>query len=234
MTFSLLAIDFPTQALGICSITSSPAHGARCLHFKKGVGIIATQGKTNRHHGVRGLDLLSSGCTPEDCLKATRGDDQNVEYRQIAIIDAKGRKAAFTGNCCEDEKGHLLAKDCIAAGNILKYKDVLRAMIDGFHIAQGELANRLLAGINAGELAGGEKHGSFSGFVVVVRPDEMQPWGADVDIRVDFADGVVPAMQKALDRYRAWEAKRLEDQRSTLDGSRPIDARSPKGTEPGL
>jgi len=57
MTFSLLAYEDQTNSIGIISITSSPSHGQRCLHFKKDIGIITTQGKTNRHHGTMGMEL---------------------------------------------------------------------------------------------------------------------------------------------------------------------------------
>jgi uncharacterized Ntn-hydrolase superfamily protein len=168
MTFSLLAFDRASQATGICSVTSSPAHGQRCLHFRAGVGIVATQGKTNRYHGVRGLELLSRGMAPEACLNATLTEDQNKEHRQVAIIDAKGRNAAFTGERNKDFGGHLVCEEIVAAGNYLARNDVLQAMIDGFRRAKGEFADRLLAGAKAGEMAGGEQGGSRSGFLVVV------------------------------------------------------------------
>ena len=202
-------------------MTSSPAHGQRCPHFLKGVGVVTTQGMSNRYHGENCIKLLSLGLSPDECLTKTRERDLNIECRQIAIIDGNGRKAAFTGSATKDFKGHLVGADFIAAGNVLAGEDVLAAMAEGFQTTSGELADRLLAGCAEGDKAGGELGGSYSSFLIIVRPDQPQPWGAYVDIRIDYAVGVVSAMRNALDEYRKWESPRLRDAKYSLDGSLP-------------
>jgi uncharacterized Ntn-hydrolase superfamily protein len=221
LTFSLLAIDPVSKSLGICSVTSSPAHGQRCPHFLKGVGVVTTQGMSNRYHGENCIRLLTLGFSPDVCLMKTKGQDANIECRQIAIIDGSGRKAAFTGSMTKDFKGHLICTDFIAAGNVLTGEDVLVAMSEGFQSTSGELADKLLAGCAAGDKAGGEKGGSYSSFLIVVRPDQPQPWGAYVDIRIDYAPDVVSAMRRALEEYRKWEQPRLRDAQYSLDMSPP-------------
>ncbi|MCU1267546.1 MAG: hypothetical protein JWM21_3864 [Acidobacteria bacterium] len=221
MTFSLLGFDEATRSIGICSVTSSPAHGQRCPHFLKGVGVVTTQGMSNRYHGENCIKLLSLGLSPEECLAATRENDTNIECRQIAIIDGNGERAAFTGSATKDFKGHLAGADFIAAGNVLTGEEVLGAMSEGFQTASGELADRLLAGCAAGDKAGGELGGSYSCFLIVVRPDQPQPWGAYVDIRIDYSPDVVNVMRKALDEYRKWEKPRLQDAQYSLDSSLP-------------
>jgi uncharacterized Ntn-hydrolase superfamily protein len=221
MTFSLLAFDPLSKSLGICSVTSSPAHGQRCPHFLKGIGVVTTQGMSNRYHGETCIKLLSLGFSPQECLTATREHDLNIECRQIAIIDGRGRKAAFTGNGTKDYKGHLVGADYIVAGNYLADDEVLGAMSEGFQTASGELADRMLAGCAAGDKAGGEQGGSYSSFLIVVRPDQPQPWGAYVDIRIDYAPDVVGAMGRALEEYRKWERPRLRDAQYSLDASLP-------------
>jgi len=230
MTFSLIGYDGPTESVGICSITSSPAHGQRCPHFRKGVGIITTQARTNRHHGELGIELLALGLSPEECLRTTAAQDFNLQHRQIGIIDHKGRKAAFTGELVKDAKGQIVGEDHVVVGNYLTSDGVLEATAQGFRAATGELADRLLAGCSAGQAAGGELGGSFSGFLVVIRPDQMQPWGAHVDIRIDYAASVVPALEAALAAYREWEGERLRDPILSLDGvTLPVSSlRSPR------
>lgn len=221
MTFSLLASDPVSKSLGICSVTSSPAHGQRCPHLLKGVGVVTTQGMSNRYHGENCIKLLTQGLTPEECLINTKENDSNIECRQIAIIDGTGRKAAFTGSETKDFKGHLFGPDFIAAGNVLAGEEVLVAMAEAFQSTSGELADRLLAGCAAGDKAGGEKGGSYSSFLIVVRPDQPPPWGAYVDIRIDYAPDVVSVMSRALQEYRKWEGPRLTDSNYSLDAGLP-------------
>lgn len=221
MTFSLLGFDGETQSVGICSVTSSPAHGQRCPHYLKDVGVVTTQGMSNRFHGETCLKLLEMGFSPEECLNATKARDVNIQCRQIAIIDAQGRMAAFTGEATKDVKGHLIGDDFIAAGNILSSDDVLQAMANGFTSTSGELADRLLASCAEGDKAGGEKGGSYSAFLIVVRPDQVAAWGAYVDIRIDFSHDVVAILANALREYRRWEEPRLRDTQYSLDGSMP-------------
>jgi uncharacterized Ntn-hydrolase superfamily protein len=224
MTLSLLACDRETESLGIISVTSSPAHGQRCPHFKKGVGVITTQGMSNRYHGESCIKLLELGFSPEECINATMARDVNIQCRQIAIIDSQYQKAAFSGSATKDYKGHLIGEDFIVAGNYLADERVIHAMADGFQSSKGELSDRLLAGCLAGDKAGGERGGSYSAFLIVVRPDQMQPWGAHVDIRIDYAPEVLNMMAEALSEYRRWERERLRDTQYSLDGSEPCNS----------
>jgi uncharacterized Ntn-hydrolase superfamily protein len=221
MTFSILAFEKETDSLGIASITSSPAHGQRCPHYKKNVGIATTQGLANRYHGETAIKLLELGFTPEECIEATKKQDINIQYRQIAIIDRMGRKAAFTGDKIKDYKGHLIGENFIATGNYLNGESVVSAMADGFVSAKGDLAERLLSAASAGEKEGGERGGAFSGFLIVTRTDDMQPWGPYVDIRIDFARDLVVSLTEGLTEYRRWEEIRLKDTNYSLDGSEP-------------
>lgn len=228
MTFSLLAFEPDTQSVGICSVTFGAAHGNRCPHFQKDVGIITSQAHTNRYHGEVGIQLLALGFSPEECLRATSAKDVNIDARQIAICDCQGRTAAYTGTRPRDFKGHLVGDKFVAAGNALVHEAVLHALVEGFQAAKdGELADRLLMGCRAAEKAGGGLDGQHSGYLVVIRPDQMQPWGAHVDIRIDYAADVIPAMEEALSKYRYWQRDRMRDPKFSLDGQVP--ARSLRG-----
>lgn len=225
MTFSLLAFEPETRSVGICSVTSGAAHGNRCPHFRKDVGIVTSQAHTNCYHGQIGIQVLALGFSPEECIRATSQKDVNVDNRQIAIVDCQGRKAVFTGSGPRDFKGHLVGDRFIVAGNSLVGEPVLHAIADAYSAAKsGEFADLLLAACREGEKAGGCIAGQHSGFLIVIRPDQMQPWGAHVDIRIDYAADVIPAMEEALRRYRQWESDRKRDPKFSLDGGLPIES----------
>jgi uncharacterized Ntn-hydrolase superfamily protein len=221
MTFSLLGFDANSQSVGICSITSTPAHGSRCPHFLQDVGIVATQGLTNRHHGENCITLLANGVSPEECLRLTKADDINIEYRQLAIMTCKGQSAAHTGAETRDFKGHIITDHCIAVGNILTGEKVLHAMLDGFTSSNGDLADRLLSGARSGEMAGGEINGAYSAFLIVIRPDQIPAWGAHIDLRIDYSPNVTDVLTDALAQYRKWARDRLGNTKYTLDNSPP-------------
>lgn len=118
-------------------------------------------------------------------------------------------------------RGHVIGENFIVAGNYLKGEDVISATAKGFSVAEGELADRLLVGVTARQEAGGEKGGAYSGFLIATRPDQMQPWGPHVDIRIDFARNLISAMTVALAEYRHWEEGGSKDPNRSLDGSEP-------------
>ncbi|HEY2920316.1 MAG TPA: DUF1028 domain-containing protein [Candidatus Binatia bacterium] len=224
MTFSLLGYDKDTGSVGICSLTATPAHGMRCPHFLKDVGVVTTQGMTNACHGVTCIDLLSSGFAPSEALQQSMIGDKNIECRQIAIVNCRGRMAAFTGGETRDVKGHIVSDSCVAAGNILFSEEVLPAMVDGFYSTKGELADRLLAGCEAGERKGGEVGGAHSGFIIVIRPDQISGWGrAYIELRNDYSSSIISSLRESLLQYRRWASERLDNRRYSLDDEPPAN-----------
>jgi uncharacterized Ntn-hydrolase superfamily protein len=162
LTFSIVAVDEKTKALGVAVSTAMPAVGSRVPYVEASVGAIATQGQTNTFYGIEGLKLLKSGLSPEKALKAMLLEDKEREKRQVIMIDAQGGTAAFTGRETDDWKGHLIGKCHVVAGNMLKGGGVLKAMKEAFEADIGNLAERLLSALEAGQEAGGDKRGHLS------------------------------------------------------------------------
>jgi uncharacterized Ntn-hydrolase superfamily protein len=161
--------------------------GAGVPWAKAGAGAIATQSSTNVTYGPRGLDLLAKGKTAEEVVKLLTRDDEEREDRQVAVVDAKGRAATFTGKGCDPWHGEKRGKDHVCLGNLLKGKEVVEKMSAAFEKAKGRLAWRIMAALEAGEKAGGDKRGKQSAAIVVVRAKGGYRGLDDraIDLRVD-------------------------------------------------
>jgi len=185
LTFSIVALDPRTKALGVAVSTAGPAVGSVVPHVEEDVGAIATQAKTNILYGVEGLRLLKTGLSPEDALKTMLSKDKEREKRQVIIIDARERISAFTGNENVEWKGHLIGKNHVVAGNMLVGRRVIEAMHEMFEAKEGNLAERLLKALEAGQQAGGDKRGRMSAALLVADKRWKSETNPLLDLRVD-------------------------------------------------
>lgn len=182
MTWSIVARDPDTGHFGIAVASRFFAVGAMVPHIRCKVGAIATQAFVNPLYGTDGLKLLDAGIPPKGVLSALTGRDGGSQARQIHLIDAQGRNAAFTGEACVDWAGHLVADGVSVAGNMLSGPRVIEETLRIYRESMDRpLADRLLAAMDAGEVAGGDKRGRQSAALVVWR-DQDYPW---LDIRAD-------------------------------------------------
>jgi len=170
--------------LGVCVSTAVPAVGSRVPHLEAGVGAIATQANTNILYGINGLKLLKASLSPRAALETMLKEDPERESRQVIIIDRDGRTAAFTGKETIDWKGHLVGKDYAVAGNMLVGSRVIEAMAQTFESLEGELAERLLKALEAGQESGGDKRGRVSA-ALLVAGKEQRGKRPILDLRVD-------------------------------------------------
>ena len=202
-TFSIIARCVKTSALGVCVATAVPAVGSVVPHAEEGVGAIATQAYTEISYGIKGLQLLKMGFSPQTALEAMLKEDKNRETRQVTIIDKDGRTAAFTGKKTIDWKGHLTGKNYAVAGNMLVGSKVVEAMADTFENSKGELAERLMKTLEAGQKAGGDKRGKVSAALLVVggRQIETRPF---LDLRVDEHQDPVRKLRRIYEVYKKW------------------------------
>jgi uncharacterized Ntn-hydrolase superfamily protein len=182
MTWSIIARDSATGHFGIAVATRFFAVGARVPHFAAGVGAIATQALVNPYYGIDGLKLLRQGKSPRDVIGLLKAGDSGHASRQLHIIDAAGRIAAYTGAECVDWCGHVEGSGYSIAGNMLAGARVLDNTAAAY-IANDALpfAQRLIAAMRAGEAAGGDKRGKQSAALVIHGDEE---WSA-LDLRVD-------------------------------------------------
>lgn len=185
MTFSIAGRCARTGMLGIAMSTSSIAVAARCPFARAKVGAVSTQNVTDPRLGPKGLDLLQEGMPAPEAMQRLLAHVPHKEYRQVAMIDAHGRTAHWTGAHALGTHGAAEAKDCVAAGNLLHNAGVPRAMAKSFE-GNGDLVmpERLLIALEEGVVAGGEQGPVHSAALLVMHE---QSWPL-VDLRVDWAD----------------------------------------------
>lgn len=205
-TFSIVAVDPKTGDLGVAVASKVLAVGAIVPYAQGGVGAIATQAFANTTYGPKGLALLRKGLTPKQVLQRLLAEDKDREHRQVGIVDAKGRAAAFTGKKCLPWAGHIIGKGYTVQGNILSSEQVVRAMAEAFESAQGELAERLMAALEAGDNAGGDARGKQSAALLVVRKGGGYAGFDDryIDLRVDDHPEPIKELQRLLGLKLAW------------------------------
>lgn len=203
-TFSIVALDPETGDLGVGVASKFFAVGAVVPYAKAGVGAIATQSYANPTYGPRGLELLSAGLSPQGVLWRLLADDPNPEVRQVGIVDAHGRSANHTGSGCLPWAGGIVEAGFSVQGNLLAGEAVIIEMAEAFRRSRGELAERLLWALMAGEAAGGDKRGKQSAALVVVRQSGGFGGFDDryVDLRVDDHLSPLEELHRLLDVRR--------------------------------
>ena len=182
MTWSIVARDARTGAFGVAIATKFFAVGALCPHVESGVGALSTQALVNPMYGPKGLALLRAGVPAAEVVPRLIGDDEGRDFRQVHVIDAKGGLAQHTGSKCVEWCGHVAHKNFSVAGNMLAGARVVEDTAAAF-AANGALpfAERLIAAMQAGDAAGGDKRGRQSAALLVYSTDDYP----DLDIRVD-------------------------------------------------
>jgi uncharacterized Ntn-hydrolase superfamily protein len=192
MTWSIIARDTKTGQFGIAVATRFFAVGARVPYIAAGIGAIATQALVNQYYGIDGLNLLRDGRSPRDIIDALIAADSGHASRQLHLMDASGRVAAYTGSACVDWCGHLEGDGFSVAGNMLAGAQVLDDTANAYAAHRTlPFAQRLIAAMVAGEAAGGDKRGRQSAAILIYGEEE---W-SDLDLRVD--DHVDPLAELA-------------------------------------
>lgn len=182
MTWSIIARDEATGRVGIAVASRFFAVGAVVPHIRTGVGAIATQAFINPFYGPQGLALLQAGASAEDTVKFLTGGDHGRDHRQVHVMDRDGRFGAFTGEACVDWYGHQIRADFSVAGNMLAGPQVIEATIAAYEDSRAKpFARRLIAAMQAGEAAGGDKRGKQSAGLLI-HDEQDYPL---LDLRVD-------------------------------------------------
>lgn len=163
------------------------AAGAVVSWAQASVGAIATQSYAKVGFGPDGLTSMAKGISAQETLETLLAGDSNPQQRQVGVVDCNGQVAAHTGDQCHDWAGHLLGDGFTCQGNILTGGNTLDAMAETFRSENGELADRLVAALFAGDTVGGDSRGKQSAAVLVVRPNGGYGGDTDryLDLRVD-------------------------------------------------
>jgi uncharacterized Ntn-hydrolase superfamily protein len=186
-TFSIVGYDPKNGDLGVAVASKFFAVGSVVPWAKAGVGAVATQSFANTTYGPRGLEMMEKGASAEEVIKKLTDSDDGRDRRQVGIVDAKGHVATFTGAGCIPWAGGVTGKHYAAQGNILVGEQVVKAMGEAFEKTEGSLAEKLMAALEAGDNAGGDKRGKQSAALLVVRAKGGYAGFNDryIDIRVD-------------------------------------------------
>jgi len=201
MTYSIAARDPDTGEFGV---------GRGVPWAEAGVGAVATQSYTERSYGPFGLQLMKAGHSAADALAGLVAADEGERFRQVGMVDAEGRAAAHTGSGCVRECGHLVGDGFTVQANMMGRDTVWGAMATAYQAAEGTLARRLLAALEAAEAEGGDFRGSQSAAILVV---EGEPTGFDwkgrvSDLRVDDHADPVGELRRLLEIEEDYRAER--------------------------
>src|SRR5688500_9863636 len=181
MTWSIIARDAASGAFGVAIATRFFAVGALCPHAAANVGALATQALVNPHYGAQGLAMLRAGETAPEVVKRLVAPDEGREQRQLHIIDAKGRIGQHTGAKCVDWCGAITGSGFSVAGNMLANERVIQETARAFEGSKKSFAERLIAALEAGEAAGGDKRGKQSAALLIHSTEAY----AELNLRVD-------------------------------------------------
>ncbi len=214
-TFSIVAYDANEQAWGVAVASKFPAVGAVVPWAAAGTGAVATQALCKMSYGPDGLAMMAQGKSAQETLTSLLGQDPGEADRQAGMVDAQGGAAAHTGARCYAWAGHKIGEGFTCQGNILTGPETLDAMADTFTSTSGELADRLVAALMAGDTIGGDRRGKQSAAVIVVRPNGGYGGDTDryLDLRVDDSLEPVRELQRLLGIHHLFFGKpRPEDQ----------------------
>ena len=205
-TYSIVARDPATGELGVAVQSHWFSVGPIVAWAEAGVGAIATQSFVDPSYGKLGLDLMRAGKSAPDTLKALLAGDEGREVRQVAMIDSQGRVEAWTGKNDIQAAGHIVGKNYSVQANLMLNEKVWPAMSAAFENAKGDLAERMLAALDAAQAAGGDIRGKQSAALIVVTGKPTgQAWKDRVfDLRVDDSSDPLGELRRLVKLQRAY------------------------------
>lgn len=206
-TYSIVAIDPETGDMGVAVQSHWFATGTTVIWGEAGVGVVATQSFINPAIGQDGLSLMRQGMSAEEVLTRLIASDAGREFRQAAMLDAKGKVAAFTGARCIEAAGHIVGDGFSVQANLMGQETVWPAMAAAFQNSKGlPLAERLLRTLEAAEAQGGDIRGKQSAALLVVSAKNTgQPWvDRKVDLRIDDHPAPLTELRRLLRVHQAY------------------------------
>jgi len=216
-TFSILGYDPATGEVGGAVQSRVFSVGNGVLWAEADVGVAATQAIVDVSYGPKSIALLRAGMSPGAIIKAIldsdpdpRPGDWTKEGRQFAVMDAKGNYAAYTGPKATTWAGNKGGKYCTAQGNILAGEAVVNGMVDAFEKTEGHLSMRLMAALDGGQAAGGDKRGMQSAAMIIVKKNGGVWLNNDVVLRLQVDDSEEPLkeLRRVVEKWNATQRRR--------------------------
>ena len=206
MTWSIAARD-RSGAFGVAIASKFFAVGVLCPHVRSGVGAVSTQALVNPLYGARALDLMAQGVAPADVVNALIAADAGREHRQLHMIDAQRRIAAHTGSACIGWCGQIAGEGYSVAGNMLAGPQVIGDTAAAYDAgAELAFAERLIAALEAGDAAGGDKRGKQAAALLIHGAEDYPLLCLRVDDHEDPLAELRRLYDKSLERYQPFVA----------------------------
>lgn len=205
-TFSIVAYDPERQEWGVAVQSKFLAAAAVVSWARAGAGAVATQSYANTSYGPRALEWMAQGLPAQEVVARLIAEDEGRAQRQVGVVDAQGNAAAYTGEGCLEWAGHIVGKHYTCQGNILVDERTVQAMADAFETTRGELAERLVAALAAGQAAGGDRRGQQSAGLLVVREGGGYGGFNDryIDLRVDDDPQPIEKLRQLLELHHLY------------------------------
>ncbi len=206
-TFSIVARDSITGDMGVAVQSHWFSVGSLVTWAEAGVGAVATQSFVDPAYGPLGLDLIRAGKTANQALEGLLAADPGKDVRQVAMIDVQGNVAAHTGSKCIQAAGHIVGKNYSVQANLMLNDKVWPAMSKAFENAKGDLAERMLAALDAAQSVGGDIRGKQSAAILIVKGKSTgRPWADRVmELRVEDHEDPLKELRRVVDVQRAYE-----------------------------
>jgi uncharacterized Ntn-hydrolase superfamily protein len=206
-TFSIVARDSVTGEIGVAVQSHWFNVGSVVGWGEAGVGVIATQSFVNPAFGLQGLDLLRQGKSPQQVVDELIASDEGRDMRQLAVLDAKGNSASYTGKGCIDAAGNIAENNVSVQANMMVNNKVWPAMLKAFKETTGPLAERMIAALEAAQKEGGDIRGKQSAAIMVFSGVSTgKPWADKLmDLRAEDSNEPIPELKRLVKVQRAYE-----------------------------
>jgi uncharacterized Ntn-hydrolase superfamily protein len=203
-TYSIVARDPSSGELGVAVQSHWFGVGGVVAWARAGVGVVATQSVAEIAHGPNALDRLQEGLAAAEAIAAVLREDDLARFRQLGVVDAHGRAAAYTGEGCIPYAGEVTGEGFTCQANMMAGATVPEAMAAAYRAHDGDLAERLLAALDAAEAAGGDVRGRQSAALLVV-PPSGEAWRTRFDVRVEDHADPLGELRRLLRLAHAYE-----------------------------
>lgn len=222
-TYSIVARDSVTGDLGVAVQSHYFSVGPIVPWAEPGVGVVATQSLVEVSYGPKGLDLMQGGRSADQALRELISQDEHADVRQVAMLDERGGVAVHTGARCIASAGDQTGAQYSVQANLMANAQVWPAMARAYEQAEGDLAARLLAALDAAQKAGGDIRGQQSAAIVIVRGKRSnRPWSDRImDLRVEDSPRPLAELRRLV---TLWRAYREEDAGDTYIAEGNVDA----------
>jgi uncharacterized Ntn-hydrolase superfamily protein len=206
-TFSIVAADVAAGEVGVAVQSKYFSVGSVVPWARAGVGAVATQAAGIAGYGPQILALLEQGRSPQEALDDALADDPGRQTRQLGVVTAAGESAAWTGEECNEWAGHVVGNGFAAQGNILTGEEVVREMARAYEEGSGSLLEGLLAALEAGQAAGGDRRGQQSAAILVERvggAERRERIDRICDLRVEDHERPIEELRRLVELWQRY------------------------------